>query len=95
VGACANVHLDTSSSNNWIGQTPGLTLAAVFKDTLAAGGASRLLFGTDSSFFPRGWQRGIYEEQKAALENLGVSVEDRALIFGGNFERLFPARRSG
>ena len=95
VDACANVHLDTSSSNNWIRQTPGLTLAAVFRAALAAAGASRLLFGTDSSFFPRGWQRGIYEAQKTALEDLGVSVEDRALIFGGNFERLLPARRSG
>jgi predicted TIM-barrel fold metal-dependent hydrolase len=92
VDACANVHLDTSSSNSWIRQTPGLTLGAVFKDALAAAGASRLLFGTDSSFFPRGWQRGIYEEQKATLEDLGVSGDDRALIFGGNFERLFPHR---
>ena len=86
----ANVHLDTSSSNSWTRQTPGLTLAAVFEAALAAAGASRLIFGTDSSFFPRGWQRGIYEQQKTILEDLGVSSEDRALIFGGNFERLFP-----
>jgi predicted TIM-barrel fold metal-dependent hydrolase len=90
VEACANVHLDTSSSNSWISQTPGLTLAAVFTEALAAAGASRLLFGTDSSFFPRGWQRGIYETQKATLEDLGVSADDKALVFGGNFERLFP-----
>jgi predicted TIM-barrel fold metal-dependent hydrolase len=86
----ANVYLDTSSSNSWIRQTPGLTLAAVFQTAIAAAGASRLLFGTDSSFFPRGWQRGIYEGQKTILENLGVSDDHRALIFGGNFERLFP-----
>jgi predicted TIM-barrel fold metal-dependent hydrolase len=94
VDACANVHLDTSSSNSWISETPGLTLAAVFKDALAAAGASRLLFGTDSSFFPRGWQRGIYEHQNAILDQLRVSDEDKALIFGGNFERLFPRRQS-
>ena len=90
VEACPNVYLDTSSSNGWIRQTPGLTLAGVFKAALAAAGASRLLFGTDSSFFPRGWQRAIYEQQKTILEDLGVSDEDRGLIFGGNFERLFP-----
>lgn len=90
VEACPNVYLDTSSSNSWIRQTPGLTLAGVFKAALAAAGSSRLLFGTDSSFFPRGWQRGIYQQQKAILEDLGVSGEDRALVFGGNFERLFP-----
>ena len=57
VDACANVHLDTSSSNNWIRAVPGLALSDVFRSALAAAGASRLLFGTDSSFFPRGWQR--------------------------------------
>jgi predicted TIM-barrel fold metal-dependent hydrolase len=89
-----NVYLDTSSSNSWIRQTPGLTLSGVFNAALAAAGSSRLLFGTDSSFFPRGWQRGIYEQQKTVLEDLGVTGEDRALFFGGNFARLFPDRRT-
>jgi uncharacterized protein len=48
------------------------------------------LFGTDSSFFPRGWQRPIYEAQKAILEDLGVAANDVGSILGGNFERLFP-----
>jgi len=86
----ANVHLDTSSSNSWIRYTPGLTLDAVFKTALAVAGARRLLFGTDSSFFPRGWQRGIYDAQKAAIAAIGLSPADDALIFGGNFDRLFP-----
>jgi hypothetical protein len=47
------------------------------------------LFGTDSSFFPRGWQKGIYETQKQIVEASGVSAEDAALIFGGNFDRMF------
>ena len=87
--ACPNVHFDTSSSNSWVQYTPGLTLDAVFKAALAVTGASRLLFGTDSSFFPRGWQRAIYQQQKAILDGLGVGADDAALIFGGNFERLF------
>jgi predicted TIM-barrel fold metal-dependent hydrolase len=61
---CPNVYLDTSSSNGWIRYIPDLTLEAVFRTALGVVGPSRLLFGTDSSFFPRGWQKGIYEEQK-------------------------------
>ena len=86
---CANIHLDTSSSNSWIRYTPGLTLEAVFRTALAVAGARRLLFGTDSSFFPRGWQRGIYDAQKAVTAAIGLAAADDALIFGGNFDRLF------
>jgi uncharacterized protein len=88
---CANIYLDTSSSNSWTRYTPGLTLEAVFTATLAVVGASRLLFGTDSSFFPRGWQQGIYEAQSRIVERAGINAADAALIFGGNFDRLFPA----
>jgi len=88
---CANIHLDTSSSNSWTRYTPGLTLDAAFKAALAVAGSSRLLFGTDSSFFPRGWQKGIYETQNRIVESAGISATDAALIFGGNFDRLFPA----
>jgi len=89
---CANIHFDTSSSNSWTRYTPGLTLDAVFKAALAVVGPSRLLFGTDSSFFPRGWQKGIYDAQRGIVEQAGVSAADASLIFGGNFDRLFPAR---
>jgi hypothetical protein len=67
----------------------------VFRKAIAAGGASRLLFGTDSSFFPRGWQRGIYEQQTSILQELDITPEEQSLILHGNFERLFPAPRSG
>jgi predicted TIM-barrel fold metal-dependent hydrolase len=88
--ACPNIHLDTSSSNSWIRYTPGLTLESVFETALNVVGPSRLLFGSDSSFFPRGWQRPIYDAQQRALAATGHSAEDEALIFGGNFDRLFP-----
>jgi predicted TIM-barrel fold metal-dependent hydrolase len=87
---CSNVHFDTSSSNSWVRYTPGLTLDAVFRTALGVAGASRLLFGTDSSYFPRGWQRPIFEQQQAIVASIGVSEADAALIFGGNFDRLFP-----
>jgi predicted TIM-barrel fold metal-dependent hydrolase len=88
--AAGNIMLDTSSSNRWIRYTPGLTLAQVLRTAAAVLGPSRLLFGTDSSFFPRGWQRGVLETQKAAATEAGISADDQALVFGGNFQRLFP-----
>ncbi len=87
--ACANVYVDTSSSNGWMRYHPGLTLSGVFGAALAVAGPSRLLFGTDSSFFPRGWQRGIYDDQRDALRACGLPEADQGLVLGGNFSRLF------
>lgn len=86
---CPGVHLDTSSSNSWIKYTPGLTLEQVFKSALDVLGPDRLLFGTDSSFFPRGWNGEIYQKQKLALDAIGVSAGVQQKIFSGNFARLF------
>jgi hypothetical protein len=83
------VHLDTSSSNGWMKYHPGLTLEAVFRQALAVAGSQRLVFGSDSSFFPRGWQKPVYDAQVAAMKSIGVNDEDRESIFGGNFDRLF------
>jgi predicted TIM-barrel fold metal-dependent hydrolase len=88
---CPNIHLDTSSSNSWMKYHPGLTLDAVFRQAIAVAGAERLLFGTDSSFFPRGWQRQVHTVQLEAMDQAGVGAPARELILGGNFERLFPA----
>lgn len=87
---CASIHFDTSSSNGWIRYHPGLTLADVFRTSLAVVGPSRLLFGSDSSFFPRGWQKPIFDEQQHLLKVLRVSDADRAAILSANFDRLFP-----
>ena len=88
---CPTIHFDTSSSNSWIRFHSGLTLESVFGSTIAVVGRSRLLFGTDSSFFPRGWQKGIYEQHLRAMTAAGISADDRTLILGANFDRLFPA----
>jgi predicted TIM-barrel fold metal-dependent hydrolase len=88
---CPNVHLDTSSSNGWMRYHPRLTLDGVFRQALAVAGPDRLLFGTDSSFFPRGWQRPIHDAQLEALKSAGADEDAIARIMGGNFDRLFPA----
>ena len=87
---CPNILFDTSSSNGWIKYMPELTLHAVFKQALAVVGPDRLLFGSDSSFFPRGWVKAVYEQQSATLDALGVDDGVKKKIFGGNFDRVFP-----
>jgi len=91
---CPSIHLDTSSSNGWLKYMPGLTLVEVFRRALAIVGPGRLLFGTDSSYFARGWRRVIYGAQMTALDEIGVEPEACACILGGNFDRLFAPRRN-
>ena len=89
VDQCPNIFLDTSSSNAWMKYHPGLTLEIVLRHALAVAGPDRLLFGTDSSFFPRGWQKPVFDAQDAALTAIGAAEDVRAKILGGNFNRLF------
>ncbi len=88
---CPNVYLDTSSSNKWM-RYEGLDLPAVFKRALTVAGHERLLFGSDSSFFPRGWVSDVFYAQVNALLEVGVSEEQARAIFGGNLRRLLATR---
>jgi predicted TIM-barrel fold metal-dependent hydrolase len=67
----------------------GLDLKTVFRRALDVVGAQRLLFGTDSSYFPRGWNYAIFEAQTRAMLDLGISTADARLIIGENLPRLF------
>jgi predicted TIM-barrel fold metal-dependent hydrolase len=89
---CPNVYLDTSSTNNWM-RYEGLDLQTVFRRALDIAGPARLLFGTDSSFFPRGWNREIFKAQTEALRRLSVSAADARLILGENLMSLREAAR--
>jgi predicted TIM-barrel fold metal-dependent hydrolase len=91
---CPNIHMDTSSSNSWVRYQPGsLDLAGVFRRALDVAGPERLLFGTDSSFFPRGWQGAIFDAQVQALQQIGISAPDARRIFGGNLTRILGESR--
>jgi predicted TIM-barrel fold metal-dependent hydrolase len=85
---CPNVMLDTSSTNSWM-RYEGLDLKSVFRRALDVAGARRLLFGSDSSFFPRGWNHEVHEAQLRALLDLGISREDARCILETNFTSLF------
>ena len=60
----------------------------VFRQALDILGPSRLLFGTDSSFFPRGWNHPVFDAQTTALYELGVNAHDARAIFGENLLRI-------
>lgn len=87
---CPNVYLDTSSSNSWMRyEEADLDLRAVFRRALDVAGPKRLLFGTDSSYFPRGWHEQIFEVQSKALYEIGIADDAARLIFHDNLQNLF------
>lgn len=86
---CPNVYMDTSSSNAWMKLMPyPLDLRAVFDKALQVYTPKRILFGTDSGAFPRGWRRDVFDEQWQAVRDLKLRQEPVELIFGGNLARL-------
>lgn len=87
--ACANVLVDTSSSNTWLRTQPvRITLADALERALDVFGPRRILFGTDSSVFPRGWRHDVLVAQREALGSLGLGDADRARVFGENAAEL-------
>lgn len=86
---CQNIYVDTSSSNRWLEYLPyTIDLKQVFEKCLAVLGPERLIFGTDSNFFPRGYRYNILEEQMAIVNSLNMKKEDKAKIFGENMAGL-------
>jgi uncharacterized protein len=90
---CPNVWLDTSSSNRWM-MYEGLDLRAIFRRSIDLIGTERLVFGTDSSFFPRGWNAEVLKQQTTALYELAINKEQAEQILCQSFERLFKLRIS-
>jgi predicted TIM-barrel fold metal-dependent hydrolase len=87
---CPNVWLDTSSSNSWVKyEEAHLDLRSVFRRALDVVGPGRLLFGTDSSFFPRGWNDDVFQTQTKMLYELGLDQDKARLILHDNFVNLF------
>ena len=86
---CQNVFVDTSSSNSWMSLEPApLRLADVFERSLAAFGPERILFGTDSGPFPRGWRHEILTNQREALGACGLGEDERQRILHKNAVEL-------
>jgi predicted TIM-barrel fold metal-dependent hydrolase len=87
--ACPNVHVDTSGSNQWVRWMPyQLTLDDLFRKFLETIGPERIIFGTDSSWFPRGFAIRYLQDQIRICRFIGLRHDDLQLIFGGNAARL-------
>ncbi len=88
-----NIFMDSSGSNSWMNYLPyDLTITKIFEKALKAGGPERIIFGTDSSFFPRGFRYNILEAQYNAVRSICpqfcYSDDDIDRIFRGNILRI-------
>ena len=88
---CPNVYLDTSSTNRWM-LYESLDVRSVFRRAIDLLGHERLLFGTDSSFFPRGWHAAVLDQQATALYELGLDKQKAEQILCRNIERIHEPR---
>lgn len=88
--ACQNVNVDTSGSNQWIRWMPyPLTLEDLFRKFYETIGPERIVYGSDSSWFPRGYSVRYLQDQLRACRFLNLPHEALQQIFGGNAARLF------
>ena len=84
-----NVYIDTSGSNQWMRWMPyDVTLESLFRKYRETIGASRILFGTDSSWFPRGFSKSYLDVQVRAMADVGYSEDERDMILYRNAASL-------
>ncbi len=87
--SCPNVYVDTAGSNAWILEhDPPLSLAEVFEATRGSFGADRILFGSDSGGFPRGYRADIMRAQQDTMRVAGFTSDEQRAVLGGNLTRL-------
>jgi len=87
--ACPNVHVDSSGSNQWVRWMPyPLSLEALLRKFYETIGSERILFGTDSSDFPRGFSHKYLEEQNRIIRFQRWKDEDIENFFYKNACRL-------
>ncbi len=85
--------MDSSGSNSWMKYLPyDIDLKMIFRKAIQAGGSHKVLFGTDSTFFPRGWRFNILEAQLNACRELKadgvIKDEDISKIFHENIKAM-------
>lgn len=86
---CPSVHVDTSGSNQWMRWMPDeLTMKDLFRKSMETIGPERLIFATDSSWFPRGFSVEYLREQLRVCYDMGLDEESIGKIFYGNAARL-------
>jgi predicted TIM-barrel fold metal-dependent hydrolase len=93
--ACPNVSVDTSGSLQWIRWVPGeVTVKYLYRKYYETVGPERILFGTDSSWFPRGFAIRYLQDQMRDCLDLNMHEDHIRLIFAGNAARLLKVSLS-
>ena len=89
---CPNVSVDTAGSNSWMADHPSKPdLRTVFQKALAAFGSGRILFGSDSGMFPRGYRYDIVDNQTKLVQEMRLPLADGKKIFYENANALVGA----
>lgn len=84
-----NVYAETSSSNRWMDfMAYDINLQQVFERVVKASGTDHIIFGTDSTSFPRGWRKPIFDTQLAVCNAIGFNQGQIDQIFYKNLEQL-------
>lgn len=87
--ACPNVHVDTSGSNQWMRWMPyPLDLESLFRKAYETLGPDRIIFGSDSSWFPRGFSYRYLQDQVRVCHWLNLPLSDIRKIFHDNAAAL-------
>ncbi|KKC30559.1 hypothetical protein CDSM653_00414 [Caldanaerobacter subterraneus subsp. pacificus DSM 12653] len=83
--ACPNIYVDTSGNNEWIRWMPyELTLEGLFKKFYETIGPERIIYGSDSEWFPRGYVIRYFLDQIRAVRRIGIPEGDIKKIFRDN-----------
>jgi predicted TIM-barrel fold metal-dependent hydrolase len=86
---CRNVYIDTSGSNQWMTWMPfELDLKSLFRRAIESVGPDRIIFGTDSSYFPRGFSIEYLEDQMKVCRLIGLEQSGIEKIFYRNAAKL-------
>jgi hypothetical protein len=86
---CSNVYVDTAGSNSWMTDHPSKPdLRQVLQKTLQVFGAGRIIFGSDSGMFPRGYRYDIVDNQTKLAQEMRIPLPDAKKIFYENMASL-------
>ncbi|MDK2878442.1 MAG: uncharacterized protein PWR06_1158 [Thermoanaerobacteraceae bacterium] len=83
--ACPNTYVDTSGNNEWMRWMPyELNLNILFKKFYETVGPGRIIYGSDSEWFPRGYVIRYFLDQLRAARQISIPEDDIRKIFREN-----------
>jgi len=90
---CPNIYIDTSGSNQWMRWMPyELNLEILFRKYFETIGPERILFGTDSSWFGRGFADKYLNEQMRSMVYVGYKPEEIDMVLYKNISEILKLK---